>query len=72
MANYQTFKNSLKKLESRQNETDQREYCGVIYIDEYEKLAASDEGFRRSTGKFGFLVIPRPLSLDQWELEYCQ
>ena len=72
MANYQTLKNSLKKLESRQEKTDQRECSGVIFFDEYEKLMASDEGNNGRKNKVGYLVVPRPLSVADWEAEYAQ
>lgn len=72
MANFQTLKNTLKKLESRQKETDTREYCGVIYVDEYEEMADSGEGFKKSTGRVGYLVIQRPLTIEAWELEYAR
>ena len=72
MANYQTLKNALKKLESRQKETNQREYCGVIFTDEYEKLIVPPEGNNGRNNKVGFLVVPRPMSLLEWEAEYAQ
>ncbi len=71
MANYQTLKNSLKKLESRQEKTDQREYSGVIFFDEYEKLIIPAEGNNGRKNKVGFLVVPRPLTIAEWEAEYA-
>lgn len=70
MPSYTTVKNTLKKLESRQNETDRNEYCGVIYTDDYEKLVipANSEGSR----KVGYLVVPRPMTLDEWQAEYAR
>ncbi len=66
MPSYTTVKNTLKKLESRQNETDRYEYCGVIYTDDYEKLLIPvDKNGRKM--KIGYLVVPRPLSLAEWE-----
>ena len=67
MPSYSTVKNTLKKLESRQNETDQKEYCGVIYIDDFEKLVIPTDGKGSRKNKVGYLVVPRPLSLAEWE-----
>jgi len=67
MANFQTVKNTLKKLELRQQETDQQEHCGVIFIDEYEKLVLPARGRGGRTSKVGFLVVPRPLTAAEWE-----
>jgi hypothetical protein len=72
MANYQTLKNSLKKLESHKKVTDQRQYSGVIYFDEYEKLIIPSEGHNGRKNKVGYLVVPRPLSITEWELEYAE
>jgi len=69
MANFQTVKNTLKKLESRQQETDQQEYCGVIFIDEYEKLVIPAKGRNGRKNKVGFLVVPRPLPAAEWEID---
>jgi len=69
MPSYQTVKNTLKKLESRQQETDTKEYCGVIYMDEYEKLVIPTTGRSGRNNKVGFLVVPRPLTAVEWENE---
>ena len=58
MANYQTLKNSLKKLESRQKETDQREYSGVIFFDEYEKLIIPADRNNGRKNKVGYPCVP--------------
>ena len=74
MSNYTTFKNSLKKLESRQEQSEKRRDCGVIYFDEYEKLIASGEIIANGSrsGKVGFLLVPRPaLTGEQWEADYA-
>lgn len=67
MPSYTTVKNTLKKLESRQNETDRVGGCGVIYYDEYEKLPPAVDGKSRQKNRVGYLVVPRPLTLSQWE-----
>lgn len=73
MANYQTLKNSLKKLESRQKETDQRQYCGVIFFDAYEKLIIPAKWNNGRKNKVGYLVVPRPcLTPEEWQAEYAQ
>ncbi len=72
MANYQTLKNTLKKLESHQKEKDHTQQCGVIYADEYEKMVLTGEGFKTSKSKVGYLVVPRQLTLAEWQLEYAQ
>ena len=72
MANYQTLKNTLKKLESCQKETDQKEYCGVIFADEYEKLAIPADRCNGRNNKVGYLVVQRPLTVAEWEAEYAQ
>lgn len=69
MPSYTTVKNTLKKLESRQNETDLQEYCGVIYTDEYERLAIPM--YSKGSNKVGYLVVPRPMTLDEWQAEYA-
>lgn len=69
MPSYMTVKNTLKKLESRQLETDTKEYCGVIYIDDYEKLVIPARGHNGRKNKVGFLVVPRPLTAVEWENE---
>lgn len=70
MPSYTTVKNTLKKLESRQNETDLNEYCGVIYTDDFEKLVipANSNG----SNKVGFLVVPRPMTLDEWQAKVAR
>jgi len=71
MANYQTVKNTLKKLETCQDDANQKEGCGVIYLDEYEKLppaVARRKGQRR---KVGYLVVPRPMTMAEWQAEYA-
>jgi hypothetical protein len=71
MPSYTTVKNTLKKLESRQNETDQREYCGVIYADDYEKLVIPADGKGRKS-KVGYLVVPRPLTMAEWQAAFAR
>lgn len=66
MANYQTVKNSLKKLESQLHDTDQRQFGGVITIEEYEKLKPFVEAVGGVSRKVGNLVVPRKLSEEEW------
>jgi len=70
MSSYLTLKNSLKKLESKQQETEKRPGCGVIYQDEYEKLVFIDEPTERHGNRVGYLVVPRKLTLEEWEEKY--
>jgi hypothetical protein len=70
MPSYTTVKNTLKKLESRQNESDRNEYCGVIYIEDFEKLVIPANS--RRSNKAGYLVVPRPMTLDEWQAEYAR
>ncbi|MBV5329715.1 MAG: hypothetical protein JZU65_19165, partial [Chlorobium sp.] len=73
MPSYTTVKNTLKKLETKQRETDQQEHCGVIYTDEYEKLVIPTTGRSGRKNKVGFLVVPRPMTMAEWQAEYaCQ
>ncbi|MBV5329069.1 MAG: hypothetical protein JZU65_15820 [Chlorobium sp.] len=72
MTSYQTVKNTLKKLESRQKETDTKEYSGVIYIDEYEKLIIPANGRSGRKCKVGYLVVPRPMTMAEWQAEYAR
>lgn len=67
MPSYMTVKNTLKKLESRQQETDTKDFCGVMYIDEFEKLVLPAEGRSGRARKVGFLLVPRPLTAAEWE-----
>lgn len=67
MPSYTTVKNTLKKLESRQSDADRNEYCGVIYTDDFEKLVIPANCQRN--GKVGYLVVPRPMTLDEWQAE---
>lgn len=69
MPSYQTVKNTLKKLESKQQETDQQDGCGVIYIDEFEKLPPPTKCHNGRRRKVGYLVVPRPLTAVEWEIE---
>ena len=43
MPSYTTVKNTLRKLESRQSDTDRNEYCGVIYIEDHCCLINTEE-----------------------------
>lgn len=70
MPSYTTVKNTLKKLESRQNETDRNEYCGVIYTEDFEKLVIPAN--RRGNNKVGYLVVPRPMTLDEWQAKFAR
>ena len=72
MANFQTVKNTLRKLETRQKETIRPEGCGVIFIDEYEKLPPVIDGQGSRNSKTGYLVVPRPMSIEQWEAEFAR
>lgn len=73
MANFQTVKNALKKLESRQSETDQQDGCGVIFIDVFLKLPPLPEHHNGRRRKVGYLVVPRrSLTAAEWELECAQ
>jgi len=66
MSNYQTLKNSLKKLESQQHDTDNRQFCGVITKEDLERLrplAPSKGGNNRHVG---YLVVPRKLTEAEW------
>lgn len=66
MPSYQTIKNSLKKLEAKQEDDDHRMFCGVITRENYDKL----EPFTPPSGgvnrKVGYLVIPRRLTELEW------
>ena len=72
MPSYTTVKNTLKKLETRQNETDLQEYCGVIYSDDFEKLVIPTDGKDNRKNKVGYLVVPRPMTLDEWQVEFAR
>jgi hypothetical protein len=70
MSNFQTIRNSLKKLENQQDKTEKKHLCGVIYIEDYKKLIFHDEhsgGNRRSTG---YLLVPRRLTVEEWVSKY--
>lgn len=69
MANYTTIKNFLKKLENKLGEADKFQHCGVILKDDYEKPMLS--GARKGDkSNFGFLVVPRRLTEDEWISKY--
>ena len=68
MSNYQTLKNSLKKLETQQEKTEKKPHCGVITYDEYEKLTFTDDRPHVVNGnKVGYLLVPKKLTLEEWE-----
>jgi hypothetical protein len=69
MANFQTIKNSLKKLENQRDKTEKNPLCGVIHQEVYDKMEFPDnllEGNRKSTG---FLLITKRLTEVEWELK---
>ncbi len=70
MSNYQTFKNTIKKLEAKQLDRDNYPYSGVICVEDYEKLVLPEEpeGHR---SKVGFLVVPRRLTEEEWVSKHC-
>ena len=70
MANYQTLKNSLRKLESQQQDTDQRQYCGVITQEEYDKLDAFVPPAGGNNRHIGYLLVPRRLTEEEWAKKY--
>lgn len=68
MANFQTVKNTLKKLETLQQETNRPEGSGVIFQDEYEKLPPATESCRNGRrNRVGYLVVPKQLNAAEWE-----
>jgi len=69
MSNFQTIKNSLKKLESKQLSTEKVPGCGVIYKDEYDKMTFDDEPYQEGKARVGYLVVPRKLSMEEWDRE---
>ena len=67
MGNYQTLKNCLGKLEAKQKAKSQRQYCGVISIEDYENLELPEMEDTGSNTKVGYLVVPRRLTEGEWE-----
>ena len=47
-------------------------YIGMalVYQDEYEKMVFPDEPSEGHGSKVGYLVVPRKLSLKEWEEKY--
>lgn len=73
MASFQTIKNSLKKLENKEQESDKYPHSGVIFSDEYEKLVFPEESFKGNRRKVGYLVVERPFTtVQEWEAEYAR
>lgn len=70
MSNFQTIKNSLKKLETKQKDTEKIPRCGVICCDDFEKMEFPDEPSGRNRCTIGYLVIPRPLTVEEWKKKY--
>lgn len=70
MSNFQTIKNSLKKLELKQEDTDQRQFCGVISQEAFEKLEIPATAPRGNQRHIGYLIAPRRLTEDEWEAKY--
>jgi len=70
MPSYQTLKNSIKKLETRQKETTPQDGCGVIYQEDYARLPTTSNCKGGRKNKIGYLVVPRPMTLSEWQAEY--
>jgi hypothetical protein len=70
MSNYQTLKNSLKKLENKQQDTEKKPNCGVVFQDEFEMIEIPDVPLGRNRCTIGYLVVPRPLTMEQWDRKY--
>jgi len=70
MSNFQTIKNSLKKLENQRDKTEKKPHCGVIHQEVYDKMEFPGnplEGNRKITG---FLLITKRLTEAEWEPKY--
>ncbi len=70
MGSYQTVKNTIKKLEEKQKETDMRQHCGVITREDYEKLEHVISPSGGNSRKVGFLVMTRKLTEAEWIEKY--
>jgi hypothetical protein len=70
MTTYQTVKNSLRKLESQQHETDNRQFSGVIYQEEYEKLELPTTPATGNNRHIGYLLVPRRLTDVEWSFKH--
>ncbi|NTW87787.1 MAG: hypothetical protein HGB26_01375 [Desulfobulbaceae bacterium] len=66
MPSYLTLKNSLKKLESQQLETDNRQFCGVVTQEAYDKLEFPAAPAGGNNRHIGYLIVPRRLSESEW------
>lgn len=70
MANYQTLRNSLKKLESKNCDDNDKEFCGVISNNDLEKMKGSENPARKTIRFCGYLLAPTILSEGDWEARY--
>jgi|WetSurMetagenome_2_1015567.scaffolds.fasta_scaffold1828007_1 hypothetical protein len=70
MSNFQTLKNTLKKLETIQEKTVKNPLCGVIYHEDYEKIIFFNEPSGGNRKISGYLVIPRRLTMEEWESKH--
>lgn len=66
MANIQTVKNTIKKLENKQAEENKYPHCGVITVEEYEKLTIPDAPEGGNKRRVGYLVVPGRKSEEEW------
>ena len=71
VANYQTLRNSLKKLESKSCEDNDKEFCGVISSNNLEKMKGNENSERKMSRFCGYLLAPKILSEVEWEKKYC-
>lgn len=70
MSNFQTLKNSIKKLESKNVEEDRRQFSGVICQEEFEKLEHSDAPMGGINRNIGYLLVPHRLTEAEWEAKH--
>ncbi|NTV46575.1 MAG: hypothetical protein HGB11_08685 [Chlorobiales bacterium] len=66
MANFQTIKNCLKKLESKNTDDDRRQFCGVICQEAFDKLEIPSAPASGNTRHIGYLLVPRRLTDAEW------
>ncbi len=48
------------------------EGCGVIFIDEYERLPPATGGKGGQRNKVGYLVVPQPMTVDEWQAAFAR
>jgi hypothetical protein len=70
MANFQTLRNSLKKLELKNCEDNDKEYCGVISNNDLEKIKMPVYSDKKRNRFCGYLLAPIILSEIEWEERY--